>query len=291
MQLNTHLNKLNFGIRRSVFAIFSALDLSDQEVLDLLELSDREFTKIRNGLNFQLETLELLCSKLNITLDHLSKNSIDYIALAQQFSGACFAFPEKYCDPQGKLARTRTVLGVYSYLQAGHGFRYANGILRKLQLHPSLFSSPDDMVSSFLIQDLLDEMSKSRFTDKALIEMGKNAVNINKNTNIGKLLCPSKSPKELYERVHAEVLGAHYDMIFNYHLANANDEGVKMITTIKTDAQEALKTKVFGNRQLCLYKQGVYASFLGHISKSNYNLVESECLYLGGTQCVFHVTW
>ncbi|MEW6058232.1 MAG: hypothetical protein AB1540_16640 [Bdellovibrionota bacterium] len=280
------------NLNDNIFRIQACINVDSQILSDLLGVTSKQLEEFRSGFqNLRIENLEWLCETLGISLENLFTGNIDYPALAQQFGGNVYALPDRYSNSQQHFARARTIMGIIEYLNSLFGPKYVHNILSRLQVRREYFDNPDAFISPYLVTDLLTELRKSGFHENHNVEMGKSAAKVNEKTRVGKVLSSSDGPSKMYERLHAEIMDAHYDHLFYYSLSSLSENDLRMTTTPRRHSHDLLETRTFGHRETCLYKQGVYTSFLSHIGCKNYKLEEEKCMYHGDEHCVYHLSW
>jgi hypothetical protein len=269
-----------------------ALGISKTNLLGVLQLSEEQFDKIERGhAHFPIESLTHASDTFDVSLRGILSGDIDYGVLARHHGGDDHALPERYSNPEHFLARKRSVMGIMHYIRRLQGQDMVRDILRRVQVKPNHFADPEERMSPYLIKDLFTEAIASGFEQSHLREMGKSALEINKQTRVGAILSRATSPTELYSELHEKIMDRHYDKIFNYRIQSLTKTGIVMETTVNREGHEMLGTPLFGSRGVCLYKQGVYASFLGHIKFQYFNFRERACMYLGDDRCEFELSW
>lgn len=280
------------GLSRTVRRIQLAAHSSDNEFREIIGITDSEFrAKCVGSRSFDLKDLQKVCDHFDLSLDRVLDAEIDYLALEQRVHGNKSAVPEKYSDPERKLARGRTALSIIEYLNDKFGYEITNAVTRRLQVSVGAFSDPDSFVNPYLISDLLSEMSILGIEREHLLEVGKSACKINSATRVGKLLSGASTPMALYSIWHEELMDDHYDRLFNYRIERLSCRGLTMVATPRWDALDRLGGEVFGNREVCLYRQGVYRGFIMHIREEPARLLETSCTYLGDSCCTYVLSW
>ncbi len=279
-------------LNNTVSSIREAINIGHREFLDVLKLTQKDYLRIINGLDdYSIENIYELSEHFDLSLDNLVTGKVDYRALARQCNGDLKAMPEKYSDERLNFGRARTIIGVEKYISRVCGENVSKMIFRKLQVNRLSFDDPDERVNTHFMMDLFKECVDEGLDPIHLVEMGKASLSVNKNTIVGKTLSAARTPKELFEILHGTLLGAHYDNGFDYKIHELkNDSMVLHIERLK-DAHEIMGVPTIGNRQLCLYKQGAYGSFICNLNIPYPTVVESQCVYLGHPKCVYHISW
>ena len=281
--------------RHSISAVLvqiqDSIDLDDRSFSDLLEITPSAFAKIKAGnTTCPLKNLYALCDKLELSVGQVLKGNIDLAALDQQFHGNAATFPDKYQNPRHQLGKARALLGLFDYLDTYYGKEVSRSIRQQLQIRAQAFSDPMLPVSPMILIDALQRTQEIGLSDIEIKFSGTHNLLINRDTLLGKLLAAKSSAKELYRSIHEELRG-YYDQLFDYQLVKLHSESCSIRVQLKESIQDVFSTFTLGNRQVCLYKQGVYASFLGNIQGPLARIQESQCMYKGDESCVYHLSW
>ncbi len=170
------------------------------------------------------------------------------------------------------------------------GATYASQVLSRLQLEIHQFKSPDDFVSPLVGMDFLNELERSGFQSNEISLLGTMTSSVARNTPFGQALRKMKNARELYRSVFEEHQDS-FDKVWSYRLLSLNSDGCTMEVKPRAESQDLFKSATVGNRQVCLFLQGVFKSLVHSIDHQLICLTESECLYQGGSRCVYHLTW
>ncbi|MBI2606614.1 MAG: hypothetical protein HYW49_11110 [Deltaproteobacteria bacterium] len=219
----------------------------------------------------------------------LLNGSIDYRALRAHFFGDYTVLPERYSPEDQRLSRVRGVQVILQYLDVFHGVDYLNRVLRRLQLCGIMFDDLEKYVSPLVGIDILNNLEKDGFCSEQIKDIGKMTFTVSQS-DLGKSLSAQKSPKALYEYLH-EALPPYYDMLFQYKLERLAKYGCTVRVIPRAESQDRFCTHAIGDRALCLYKQGVYASFLANLNGQYAEVSESDCLYKGAAFCRYNISW
>jgi hypothetical protein len=284
--------EINNSIYQTLGRIQDSLQLTGTQYADLLGFTQKEYDSLLlDGEQLKIQNLLNLSQATELSIDRIMDGDIDFHALAKKHLGDKFAIPEKYAIPTQALARARTVKAIMHHVNSIHGEAYGRHVLRRLQIHPDFFSNPEDYINPFIITDLIETLVRSGFDRSHVKEMGKCAMKVNQNTAVGSLLSQAKTPMDLYRDLHEIVINRHFDRIFEYRIQSLSKTGITVTVTPIKDSHEALNSKLIGDRETCLYKQGVYSSFIGHIDHQFAKLFETACIYQGDPQCRYHLCW
>lgn len=279
-------------VQQRLLAIKDALALDDVRFFDFLGITSSEYQRILSGrAPFSAEHLERFVQRVGINITHLFEDTLDLYVLAKNFQGDALALPERYAINEQKLARVRAVKSIHEFLESYFGRQYANNVLTRLQLSPAHLSDPFGFISPFAFLDLLREMRRDGLTDSHIRTAGLMNSNVNSNTDLGRALTAAGSAQAMYQSLH-EIHFVHFDQLFHYKLTKLSKNNCVVEITSRRDSLDRFNLKKMGDRSTCLYKQGVYLSFLSHLPGYTGNIEESECMYsTGGTRCRYHLSW
>lgn len=272
--------------------IRNSVDLSEKEFSELIGATPKYYSRILEGRKpLTPDLIAKTSQQFHISTDAIFSGKIDHLALSAQFHGNISILPERYADQTHHFARTRSTLTLIDYLKSLHGSAFVHQTLRRLQLRGEMFQDPESPVHPLIVTDLFDDLERSGFHPELFREMGKATLNINKKTQVNSVLSKTRNPRELYEVLHDQIQHSHYDRLFHYEIKKITNSLMHTSVRPKKDAHDALGLKLTGERHTCLYKQGVYASFMGHIGQPFPRILETKCLYLGDSECKYAVSW
>lgn len=280
--------KLNSTIRK----IQTAINVTDEKMSEIMDMPLRKYRSTQAGhSHYSLNNLDALCEALHITISGLMHNSLELKTVVQQFNGSLLAVPERY---SGLVhSRSRCITGILNYAQIykQDDPNYGVRTLRKLQLHPEHFKNGNSLISSNIIKDLLENLSKSGFDDESFKEMGMSTLTTYLNSELGKTCKTQNSPRQLYEELLV-MQSKYFDTGFNYRILKVTPESITFESTLSDEGDEMGGDEKIGSKNVCLYRQGVFASFLATIRNGFAKVHESECLYDGiSSRCVYEISW
>ncbi len=283
----------SLNLSRSVSEIVTASAFSEEELLDALELCASDWQlQITGKKDFSIITLVRLAESLDFSVENLLLGKVDPSSIRKRHNpiGAA-ALPERYSNSSELVCRARTVLNIIKFTDEQFGRNFSTTLLRKLQLRREDFSKPERLIHPFIITDLLKTCVESGIHSNHMLAMGSQALAINRGTGVDNVLAACKTPRKVYETLIEQVIGLHYDRLYHYRFHHFTKDDVIAEVSPQKDIHDALKQRVVGTRETCLYKQGVTASFLGHIGMKPATIRESSCMYLGDRCCTYHLSW
>ncbi|MBI3542095.1 MAG: hypothetical protein HY075_02310 [Deltaproteobacteria bacterium] len=203
---------------------------------------------------------------------------------------AALSLPERYADPKQKLVRARSIRAIAQYVRLLRGNAYTESRFRALGTQQAQFAEQDGFASPLFADDLLTSLAHDGFTDFQIRQMGSTTLLTNHRSRLASVLSKPVSPRQLYEDLHEQHLH-HYDQIWTYRLLHIDAKGCIAEARPRESVSELFKTKHVGSRRMCLFREGVYAAVLGHISSRLAKTAETECVFLGDSRCLYHMSW
>ncbi len=279
-------------LRRTVPKIRECIEVDHSSFLEMLGMSAARYAEVAFRKS-EYSTVEIssLADALSVDIDLLFQGKLDYRALAQQFRRNFSAVPERYADESQWLGRARAAQTIYSHLHISKGEAYARSYFRRFQLRPEAFSEATSYVHPLIAIDLMKDLSSEPLYDEArLRSMG--------TMNLAMLpavvrekLEALKTPDVLYPYMFEEHLPKQYDRMFQYKLDRLTDSRCRIVVSTTEFTQNTFAGRNIDNRESCLFRQGVFSSFLGLIGSRFAQINEHSCVHCGGASCSFDVAW
>ena len=261
------------------------------QFLDLLGMDEKGFRAVTLGqADLGVTALQRLSDGVQVNLGLILSGDIDYGALRRRYLGEPDPLPEKYRDPARQLSRANAVGTMYQHLALFQGEGAARQIFSRLQLMPEFFGDPTAFVSTELCIDLLTEVARESGGDQMARLMGTMSLSAAPPA-LARRLQPCRTVEEAYELLLTEIIDQHYDQLCHYRLEALGPGIFKQSVRIRPGAEAAFGRKIIGHRGVCLFKQGVYLSFLRAYSISAFAVRETHCLYRGDDRCEYTIEW
>jgi len=258
-------------------SVFNLFDLKPHANLVDLRLDEVEIAKKLSD-NYEFSITDLISRKISFSELDLKFQKKEILA-------------EKYNPLEEAYASTKTIRAIRDYLNAHIRETCGDSLLYSLNTTSQLFDSNIDKIHPQMVLDALSEVAKIGVNTELLSHIGRSCPLYNGEHHYGKVLHNLGNARDVIEFMHEEVIGREYDNLFHYNLISSKDTQAVVEITQKSEAHQCLKTHLIGNRPLCLYKQGVYLSFLKYTKLQAVELKESSCLYHGDKSCTYHLTW
>ncbi|MBI3555361.1 MAG: hypothetical protein HY074_03735 [Deltaproteobacteria bacterium] len=281
----------NACLKRTVARIRECTDVDLRTFLNMLGMSALRYSEIiMQRQEFSIQELRSLADALDIDLDLIFRDKVDYVALARHFRGDRSVFPEHYSEQSHLFGRAKAAQVIYSHLASYHGESFGRAYFRRFQLHPEAFSNPTDFVSPMIASDLVKGLAKEGYREEHIRSIG-TMTYATCPPPLRRKLAAMKDTKTLYLYLYEELVGIQYDRMSDYKIVRLSDRGCTSIVRTREEAQEAFKRKVIDNRESCLYRQGAMSSFSAHTGPSFSTVRETSCIHRGDEVCTLEFRW
>jgi hypothetical protein len=180
-------------------------------------------SKIRPSCLPLSELIQVL-NKLNVTLDSVIENRIDYSVLTSQYASHDM-MPSKYMD---KAALSSRFTGMYmiNYVSNIQGEKAARILMQNFQLKETQFKDTNLKNNIMLATDLCEYIYKY-YGSEEVFQMGQHITSILKNTVHGQALAKSRNVLSMFELFFEEIAPKHIEKNFKWEI---EDYGTDFIT-------------------------------------------------------------
>jgi hypothetical protein len=290
---NSDLNSksLNTRLRDTLFRIQDSIQIDRKSYQEILGISATRFAEIAfQSSDISIYELYSIANALDLDIDLIFSGDIDYKALARRYKGDLKAIPEKYQNPSEKLGRARASQVIYSHLMIYHGERFARAYFRRLQLYPDAFTDSVEFVHPLIAIDLMKNLTREGYEENQIRSIGTMTLAVTPKVH-QKALSKTKTPKNLYSYILEEFAPKYYDRMYQYKLDQLSNSKCRVITQTTEFAESVFRGKNIDNRESCLFRQGVFSSFLGVFGKRFARIEEISCIHRGDSKCVIDISW
>lgn len=289
-QLSEH-EILNSRLRQTIFRIQDCLDVNRKTFLEMMCISSERYAQIA----FQksdITILELysLAKALDLDLDLLYSGKLDFLEIARRFRGDLKAVPERYSDHSKMLGRARAAQLIFTHLTVYRGEAFARSYFKRLQLYPEAFSNPTDFVHPQIAMDLMKNFSKEGYSEDQIRGIGSMTLALTPEP-LRKQFLLTKTPKNLYSYLIEEYGPRSYDRMFHNCLDRITNDSCRVIISTTQLAQEVFGNHPIDNRESCLYRQGVFSSFVSIFGQNYAKIQEISCVHRGDEKCILDIVW
>ncbi len=277
-------------LRSTIEKIRGSLELSKEELLDILELTEKEYTQVvAFKKDLPLLSAHAFAERFDLSLDRLMRGEVDLGALTKRFrQGDVEALPERYANVA--FSRRRTSINILDYVRDTFGWQARAQILRYFQMNEAHFVDPDKTVNFQFITDLCEYLkTKKDSDDEMFMQMGAYSVISNGNSNLARLYSKMNGPKELYETVFTLLIQSYYDKNVDYRLVQLSDTSCGVIAYPNQEVQEGLRKINIGSREVCLSRIGSFSCLTGYLQLPFAHVRKSKCIHSGDSYCYYYI--
>ncbi|MDD4976222.1 MAG: hypothetical protein PHY93_17830 [Bacteriovorax sp.] len=285
---NLRNDKFNKNIANFIVRFQSILNISDEEILDVLELNKKEFTKVIHG-KTNLDILKLcnLSNIYNFDLDALFDNSIDFEVLRQHHIGNCNCISEKYLI--GAHSKKRLLITIFDYIEKNYGWAIKEAILNHFQLTKSIYSDPDGAINVYLFEDVLSFIFKYGLTKKDIYSIGHYSL-LTTNAVMTRELSSSKKPKDMYEKYFTEFI-PFIEHNNSYKITSLTDYSCEVESREINNNLDLFKVKHIGGPLRCAYRLGALQAATQYLGLPFSQVSEIQCAHKGDDVCKYLIKY
>jgi hypothetical protein len=264
------------------------LGMNDKQWAQILDVSADDYADIRRNLkSVSIVALARVADHLQLTLDGIMNNQIDYGIVAARQSGNVHLLPERY--QIGARSRQRSSLNLLNATEEFLGWRARAMVMRHLQVTEATFSNPDALINLRFNTDLCEYINKNYSGSHLFYHMGAYSVISNMNSPFAKKMSEMKSLQELYQYYVEEMVAKHWEQNYNYRLTDMTSTSCRIEGKPNADVAALLGVRYPGSHLVCQTKLGVSASVPGYLGLPFANVREASCVHLGDSSCVQEV--
>lgn len=264
------------------------LEMNDEKWAEILDMSVDDYAEIRgNRKSISIIALARVADHLQLTLDGIMNNRIDYRIVAARQSGNVHLLPERY--QVGARSRQRSSLNLLNATEEFLGWRARSMVMRHLQVTEATFANPDALINLRFNTDLCEYINRNYSGSHLFYHMGAYSVISNMNSPFAKIMSQMKTLPDLYQFYVEEMVVKHWEQNFDYRIANMTATTCRIEGKPNTDVAALLGIQNPGSHLVCQTKLGVTASVPGYLGLPFANVRETSCVHLGDASCVQEV--
>lgn len=228
-----------------------------------------------------------LSKRINVGFDALVLNDFDYKLMAQQYFGDTSGLPAKYED--NALARRRTVIPFFDYIERYFGWAQRALILRKFQMTEGMFINPDAPINVRFAVDLTKYLMDYYRNPGILEHMGWYSARSSRHAPFGVELGKSESATEVYDRAFNEVVPRYFEKNFVWKLIQLDTgscvvEGKPSEELVATPGSENLIAP-----GVCRVRAGFLSSLPTYAHLPSMKVKKTACAAKGDDACRYHI--
>ena len=271
--------------------IKTVLGFSDAQMSNILHLTPKEYTsfKERNASPSVFSIMQL-SEFLEVGFIPLMSGQVDYRALAARMLKNSPQMPERYT--RAAYSKRRTPLYMLDYITDLFGEVQRQSILRHLQVNEALFQDRNAPINLLFTTDLCEYLKKyNLMTDTELIGMGKYSSKSARSPIIINPLASTKSVKEMYELMCAELLVSHFEKNNFYHPVKASKHHCTIVGHPNQEIEEELGLKNAGTSAVCLLRSGFVSTVPNFLGLPHARIKKTACVHQGDPECRYEIDY
>jgi len=237
-----------------------------------------------------VENLWSLSQRHHLDLDLFLRGQFNFETFKAQIAGDSQILPEKYLQNGQQLSRGRSVLTILDAVALYFGDEFCSNLLNRLQISGRRTFDPDEFLSMHLLVDLLTEVSRLGISNTDFRWLGFRSALVNRGTELGKIIYQFNTGDQIYRSMHEECMH-FFDKNCKYEIQRLSKNSNEIKITTREQTQEIFKSRTVGSREVCLVRQGVYASMTLPVLGYPASIHESHCMHVDGDYCLYHLSW
>lgn len=268
--------------------IQSTLGIKRERLAEMLALKPSELERLRRRQKEPLLTsIMSLCQHLNLGIENVTINDIDYLAMSRQFFGEHASLPEKYAVYA--QSKRRTVVSLLNYVEARFGWQTRAQVLRRFQMTEAMFENPDAPINLRFSVDLCSWLLRFHRDPGVLLDMGANAVRTHLHSPVGHELSSSRNLRELFERMFDSVAEQYIERNFKWTIASADAFAITLRGVPDAELVAKLGTHYMHSLQGCLIRQGFVSSIPAYLGQPNAVVEKRRCVRADHAYCEYWI--
>ncbi len=203
----------NTDINSNIDSFFSKTkDLFSDKYHELFE-SQRSCNKKLKPSRLPLSELLEILNKLNVTMDSVIENRVDYSVLASQYASHDL-MPARYME-HSLLSSRFTGMYMINHVSSTQGEKAAKNLMQNFQLKGSQFQDPLQMNNVILSSDICEYIYKYYGSDE-VFHMGQHFASLLKKTVHGQSLAQAPDLLSMFEYFCEEIAPKHVEKNFHW---------------------------------------------------------------------------
>lgn len=266
-----------------------AIGITETRFADLLRLNRSQISELKNlGQPPSIDSIESLLDEVHLSFEKVMVGEVDYAAISANYRKENSFVSHRYRE--GAYSKRRTSIPLLTYLRQFYGENEYLRMMKHFQIRDAFFQNPNEPVNVRLITDFLQYLKQKGYPDQFLYSAGRFSFTLASHEMISKVIGEDASPRQIYEKIDTELKG-FFDSNFIYQAQKMEDDVCVVSVKQNEDVEDALKQKVLGSREGCIYRLGVISSFPGFSGLPAARTREVACIYRGDPECVFEIDY
>lgn len=262
----------------------STLKLSHRQWADVLGLAISEYgSSYLAKQDTTIPSLSRVSDILNISVEAILKNNIDYNAVYRQFTGKSPSLPERYEVSHG--SRIRTARNALNYLtDTGFG-ELREALIKHTQLNEAILGDIERPVGLNLMVDIWDYLRGEGFNEHDFHSIGLYTSRTSRN-RVRPLFADARSVFELFVRFF-EYLPRYFDSNCDYQIIKTSETTFVLFSSTREQVADELKVRQVGSQEGCHVRAGVFASVPAYLGLPFSKVRETKCVHRKDDYCKF----
>lgn len=291
MTMDPGPGKYVIAIWNTIARIQSVLNLSDADFAELLEVTEKEFWKLRaTWASLSSFQCMKLARNLGITFEAFLTGNIDYLALSKQFNGDVDSLPEKYLV--AAYSKRRTLKYILKFLTDHFGPDFKSMLLRRFQVSEAALLAEDKPINLRLSTDLLTFILDNIGNPDLVREVGRKSYRGLKDGEFGKLALAARNVPELFELAlgHDGLISKFLEKNFVYRIDSMSDDEWRIIAEpVRHEVIEEIGKEHAFARAGCLIREGFMSGLPQYLGLHSLRTRTTKCVSQGDTHMLIHV--
>lgn len=268
--------------------IGTTLQLSDHQLSEMLQLTDREFEKLRTTQSdLPITKVSLLAEQLNIGFELIATGKIDCSALAHHYFGNQNYLPERYA--MASLSKRRVPACILNFVESMFGWKERQQILRKFQVNDAIFSDLNSGINFLFTSDICDYLYRYRMNKNLFNQIGLQSFLSTNPSWVKHDLEDCKNVAELYLKMSEEIVPKHFEQNFIYKIVSLDAEKCTIAAKPNPEMKELLKLKTIGNPATAMLRTGVAAAYTTILGLPPADVKQTACIYRGDSEIRYEI--
>jgi hypothetical protein len=228
-----------------------------------------------------LSELVQVLNKLNVTLDSVIENRVDYNILASQFASQDM-MPAKYLD-KAVLSSRFTGMYMINYVSRTQGEKAARNLMQNFQLKDSQFQDMNQKNNIVLATDLCEYIYKY-YGPEEVFQMGQHSASILKNTVHGQALAQTPNLLTMFEFFCEEIAPKYVEKNFHWKIEDYGTDYITVTGRLTEQLKDSFQVELKESLSLAHLHAGIMKS-LPDLHGSYYTEVKTLKSIQNGDDC------
>lgn len=254
---------------------------SDDDISELLH-----YRSSGNANSIPITNLSLLLDRLNISLESIFQESIDYETLSSDIVQKCKVLSGKY--QMGENSSTRfTTIYMMDYIRKALGDSTATSLMRRLQLHPELLDDLSQKNNILLPRDLCQHIA-GYYGLECVEKMGAHSIALlREKLTVTHKLSECRNIQEFLVKFFYDVIPTQVEKNYSWEISSMSSNEVVVKASMSPRLAEAFKREEVCTTALEKLRQG-FIKGIAHYYTGKTPTVEQLSSMTMGDRCDYY---